>query len=62
MAKELEEMERSGQEEGTSAYDLLVSDRYFRGDMNIPPRGQFRMRPPPDFDDEDDEGEPRPDI
>jgi len=34
--------------------ELLLSDEHYRGDLNIPPRGQFRMRPPPNFD--DDEG------
>lgn len=29
--------------------DLLLSDEYYRGDLNIPPRGQLRHREPPEF-------------
>jgi len=34
-----------------SAMDLLLSDDYFRGEIHIPPRGQRRQRPLPEFDD-----------
>jgi hypothetical protein len=29
---------------------LLLSDDYFRGEIDIPPRGKHRHRPLPDFD------------
>jgi hypothetical protein len=32
-----------------SAVDLLMSDDYWRGDLDIPARGQLRHRPLPEF-------------
>ncbi len=32
-----------------SMYDLLLSDDYFRGEMEIPPRGLMKHRKPPEF-------------
>jgi antitoxin Phd len=29
--------------------DVLLSDAYFRGDLDVPARGQFRPRPPIDL-------------
>lgn len=33
--------------------ELLLSDDYYRGEMDIPPRGQHKHRPSPDFLDDD---------
>jgi antitoxin Phd len=30
-------------------YELLMSDEYFRGEMEIPPRGMMKHRKPPEF-------------
>jgi prevent-host-death family protein len=32
-----------------TAYELLTSDEFFRGEMDIPPRGKLRFRPPIKF-------------
>jgi len=32
-----------------TAYELLTSDEFFRGEMDIPPRGKLRHREPPEF-------------
>jgi hypothetical protein len=37
--------------ETLSPVDILLSDDYFRGEIDIPPRGQLRRRPLPEFDD-----------
>jgi antitoxin Phd len=29
--------------------ELLLSDEYFRGEMDIPPRGMIKHRKPPEF-------------
>lgn len=36
-------------EKKPSAYELLMSDEYFRGEMEIPPRGLMKLREPPEF-------------
>ena len=36
-------------EKKPSIYELLTSDEYFRGEMDIPPRGQIKLRKPPEF-------------
>jgi prevent-host-death family protein len=36
-------------EKKPTMYDLLLSDEYFRGEMEIPPRGMMKHRKPPEF-------------
>lgn len=45
----LVEFERLQAGKRPSAYDLLLSNKYFRGEMDIPPRGQHKNRKPPEF-------------
>ncbi len=43
------EWERLQEKKAKTLKDLLLSDEYFRGEMDIPPRGQLRHREPPEF-------------
>lgn len=43
------EWERLQSKRVLTAYDLLTSDEYFRGEMDIPPRDKLRHRLPPEF-------------
>ena len=43
------EWERLQSKHSLTAYELLTSDEFFRGEMDIPPRGTLRHRTPPEF-------------
>jgi len=43
------EWERLTAKRPITAYELLTSDAFFRGEMDIPPRGRLRHREPPEF-------------
>lgn len=46
--KEWERLQTQGKKAPTT-YDVLTSDAYFRGEMDIPPRGLLKHRKPPEF-------------
>jgi len=43
------EWERVKGKRAITAYELLTSDEFFRGEMDIPQRGKLRHREPPEF-------------
>jgi len=45
----IKEWERLQAKQGPTLKELLLSDDYFRGEMEIPPRGQLKHRKPPEF-------------
>jgi prevent-host-death family protein len=42
----IKEWERLQATRPLTAYELLTSDAFFRGEMDIPPRGKLKHRPP----------------
>lgn len=45
----IKEWERLQAAQKPTLKELLLSDKYFRGEIEIPPRGSFKHRKPPEF-------------